>query len=73
MIGFFMRPWFCEHQFYLDQLGTRDDAGMLHVPCFRCGKVCTADCGLHLPGSLKGYSPEYEAARQQLNGEASRP
>jgi hypothetical protein len=47
-----VKNWFCVHKFDACNLHRFSDdvvAGM----CWKCNKVFTADCGLHLPGSLQ--------------------
>lgn len=44
------QQWFCQHRFDLADLSKRDAEGLVHCPCYKCGKELSAEYGLGLPG-----------------------
>lgn len=46
-----VRQRYCRHRFYLDDLHRVAD-NLVRCPCHRCGKVCSVEYGLLLPGSF---------------------
>jgi hypothetical protein len=40
----------CEHRYDLADLSKRDERGIVHCQCYKCGAVHFAEYGLALPG-----------------------
>ena len=48
-----IRQLFCSHAVYYDtDMTSRDANGNVSCPCYKCGKVLVADCGLRLGAAL---------------------
>jgi hypothetical protein len=50
-----IKQWLCKHGLYLEDMQFRDAAGVVRCPCFKCGKVLEAECGISLPGEWHGW------------------
>lgn len=63
-----LRQFFCAHRFFLDDLTPRDSEGMVSAVCHKCGKSCSSDCGLNLPGRWDGYKRPATVVESRVQG-----